>query len=156
MLQQLARLSLEADGRYATATELQFLKDYLQSLEQRVCAYEKIRAAEEEIVHAVEAKKRSHSTDLFQLNAQDITQVCRRDMVNVLRYSATALLFNDCDRLRESLLLWYRTIVRSFKYESYADVTYQVIQDVVKQHLTAEEAALLQPILALNHVLLGS
>lgn len=155
MLKQLARLSVEADGRYATAEELQFLKDYLQSLELRVSAYEKIQSAEEKIIHLVEEKKQSLNANLFQLNSRDITQVCRRDMVNVLRCSAAALLINDFDRLRDGLLLWYQTIVRAFKYERYAQVTYQVIQDAVNQYLTPEEAALFRPILELNHIILS-
>lgn len=155
MLKQLAHLSVEADGRYATAEELQFLKDYLQSVELRVSAYEKIRAAEEKIIYLVEAKKRSLNANLFQLNSQDVTQVCKRDMVNVLRHAAAALLINDFDRLRSGLLLWYQTIVRTFKYERYAEVTYQVIQDVVKQYLTPQEAALFCPILELSHIILS-
>ena len=50
MLNQLSRLSVEADGRYATTEELQFLKDYIQSLDLRLSAYEKISAAQTEIV----------------------------------------------------------------------------------------------------------
>jgi hypothetical protein len=155
MLRQLARLSVEADGRYATPEELQFLKDYLQSLEMRVSAYEKIQSAEEKIIYLVEAKKRSLNANLFQLSSQDVTQVCRRDLVNVLRYAAAALLINDFDRLRDGILLWCQTIVRTFKYKRYAEVTYQVIQDVVKQHLTPEEAALFYPFLELNHIILS-
>ena len=154
MLTQLSRLSVEADGRYATAQELQFLKDYLQSLELRVSAYEKIRAAEAEIIYLVEAKKQSLNVNLFQLGSQDVTEVCRRDMVKILRHAAAALLVNDFDYLRSSLLLWCRTIVHAFKYKSYAEVTYQVLQDVVEQYLTPQEATLFRPILELNRIVL--
>ena len=155
MLSQLTRLSVETDGRYATVEELQFLKDYLQSLEMRVSAYEKIRSAQEEIMSQVEEKKRSINADLFQLNSQDISQVCRRDMGNTLRYAAGALLINDIESLQSGLLLWAQTVVRTFKYQRYAEVTYQVIQDVVKQHLTPEEGALFSQILELNYVVLA-
>ena len=50
MLSQLARLTVEADGRYATSEELQFLKDYIESLDSRVSAYQKIQAAEAEVL----------------------------------------------------------------------------------------------------------
>lgn len=156
MLQQLARLSVEAEGRFATDEELQFLKDYLQSVEQRVIAYEKIHEAEEKIIHLVEAKKRAHNANLFQLNSGDVTQVCRRDLRNVLRHSAAALLFDERERLQESLLLWYQTIVRAYKYESYAKVTYQILQEAIKQYLLPEEATLFYPFLQLNQLVLSS
>ena len=59
MLNQLSRLSVEADGRYATSEELQFLKDYIQSLDLRLSAYEKISAAQTEIVDLVETQVRA-------------------------------------------------------------------------------------------------
>jgi hypothetical protein len=155
MLKQLARLSVEADGRYATADELQFLKDYLQSVDQRLSAYEKIRDAEEKIIPQVEEIKRSLDPNLFVMGSRDITEVCRRDMTNVIRCSAAALLINDLDRLRAGLLVWYQTIVRAFNYQRYAEITYQIIQDVVKEYLTAEEAELMLPILQLDHTILG-
>lgn len=154
MLTQLSRLSVEADGRYATAQELQFLKDYLESFELRVSAYEKIRDAEAEIIYLVEAKKQSLNPNLFKLGSQDVTEICRRDMVNILRHAAAALLVNDLDHLRSSLLLWCRTIVHAFKYKSYTEVTYKVLQDVVEQYLTPQEAALFRPILELNRIVL--
>jgi len=110
MLKQLARLSVEADGRYASAKELQFLKDYLQSLDQHVSAYEKIQAAEAEIISKVEESIRATDPHLFHKGSRDVTPTCKRDRVDVLRYSAAALLSNDLDRLREGLLLWYQTI----------------------------------------------
>lgn len=155
MLKQLARLSVEADGRYATALELQFLKDYLQSLELRVSAYEKIQAAEQEIISKVEAEIRATDPSLFRKGSRDMTPTCRRDRVDVLRYSAAALLSNDLDRLREGFLLWYQTIVRTFKDERAAGLTYKVMQEIVKDYLTPQEAALLCPILELNYILLG-
>ena len=155
MLKQLARLSIEADGRYATTQELQFLKDYLESLELRVSAYQKIQAAEAEIVSKVEAQMRAINPNLFSKGSRDFTPTCNRDRVYVLRYSAAALLLNDIDRLREGLLLWYKTIIRTFKDEEAAGLTYQVMQEVVKEYLTPQEAALLQPMLVLNQMLLS-
>lgn len=155
MLKQLARLSVEADGRYATTDELQFLKDYVQSLELRVSAYEKIQSAEEEIISKVEEEIRATDPSLFRKGSRDMTMTCKRDRVHILRNSAAALLSNDLDRLREGLLIWYQTIVRSFQDQRPAGVTYQVMQKIVKQYLTPQEAALFDPILELNHILLG-
>ncbi|MGK7872233.1 MAG: allophycocyanin [Xenococcaceae cyanobacterium] len=155
MLKQLARLSVEADGRYATASELQFLKDYLQSVDQRISAYEKIRDAEEKIIDQVEAKMRSIDPNLFLRDSQDITSVCKRDRKHTLRCSAAAMLINDLDRLRDGFLLWQRTIVQAFDIERPTEVTYQVMPEIIKQYLTAEEAELVMSVLQLDLTLLS-
>jgi Phycobilisome protein len=156
MLKQLAQLSVEAEGRYATDRELQFLKDYLQSAEQRMTVYTKIRNAEEKILHLVEAKKRTIDMGLFQMASKDITQICRRDLTMMLRCTAAAMLFGDLERLREGVLIWYRTIVKAFGYQKYTQVTYQVLQDAVNEQLDSEEVALIKPALQLNHSMLTS
>lgn len=155
MLNQLSRLSLEADGRYASSQELQPLKDYIQSLDMRVSAYKKIQAAEAEIINSVEAKMQATNPNLFRKGNRDVTKVCKRDRIDVLRYSMAALLSNDLDRLQQNFLLWYQTIIRAHQDGKAAGVSYQIMQEVVKQYLTSEEAALLSPILGLNKVILG-
>lgn len=155
MLNQLSRLSVEADGRYATREELQFLKDYIQSLDLRLGAYEKISAAHTEIVNSVETQVRATNPDLFRKGTRDVTATCKRDRFDVLRYSAAAVLSNDLDCLRESFLLWYRTIIRVFQDQQAAAVSYQVMLEVLKKHLTPQEAALISPVMGLNQVILG-
>jgi hypothetical protein len=155
MLTQLTRLSIEADGRYAKAEELQFLKGYFQSLDQRVSAYEKIRAAEAEIISQVEAKMRALDPNLFRSAAGDFTETWRKDIVQLLRYAAAALLFNEHDHLREGLLLWHNTIAKSYQFDRTCKTTFTVMPEVVKQYLTPQEAALFCPILELNHIILG-
>ncbi|MEG4446301.1 phycobilisome protein [Microcoleus sp. AT9_B5] len=155
MLSQLARLSTEADGRYASAEELQFLKDYLQSLNHRISAYKKIQASETEIMQQVEAQMQSLDPNLFRRGTQDVTQKCRGDIVQVLRHSAAAMLINDNERLRDRLLLWLQTILGAVQVRNTATVTYDVMKKVLKQYLTVEERNLFFPILDNNRTLLG-
>ncbi|MCU0547663.1 MAG: phycobilisome protein [Oscillatoriaceae cyanobacterium Prado104] len=155
MLSQLARLSTEADGRYASAEELQFLKEYFQSLNYRISAYKKIQAAEKEILRQVEAQIQSVDASLFRRGSQDVTSKWRLDTVRVLRHSAAALLTNDTERLRDRLLLWFQTILGAFQAKNSSAVTYDVMKKVLKQYLTAEEASLFFPILEINRTILG-
>ncbi len=155
MLTQLTRLSIEADGRYAVADELQFLKSYFHSLEERTSAYEKIRTSEVEIIRETEAKMRLIDANIFLNAAGDFTERWRNDIVQLLRYAAAALLFNEHEHLREGLLLWHNTIAKSYQFDHTCKVTFEVMPDVVKHFLTPEEAALFCPILSLNHILLG-
>lgn len=155
MLTQLTRLSTEADGRYAKLEEMQFLKSYFQSLDQRMSAYAKIRNSEVEIIDQVEAKMRTIDPNLFINAAGDFTQTWRKDIVQLLRYAAAALLFNDPDRLKEGLLLWHTTIVKSYKFDRTCKTTFEVMPGVIKQYLTTEEAALFCPLLEINRIALA-
>jgi hypothetical protein len=154
MFKQLTRLSIDADGRYATDDELKFLDDYLATVETRVSTYETIRENEEQIIYRWEAAKRGIKQDVFHMGDRDVSEICRRDMTNIFRCSATAILFNDLDRLREGLLIWYQTIVRAFKYDKYTNITYAVIQETIKEFLKPEEVELMLPALKLNHTIL--
>jgi Phycobilisome protein len=155
MLSQLARLSMEADGRYASAVELQFLKDYFQSLTHRLSAYKKIQASEKEIMRQVEAQIQSLDPSLFRRGTTDVTAKWRDDVSRVLRHSAAALLINDTERLRDRLLLWLQTILGAFQVKHNSAVTYDVMKKVLKQYLTAEEISLFFPILDINRTVLG-
>lgn len=156
MLKQLARLSNESEGRYASSAELQFIKDYLESVDTRISAYEKIQVASAEIVSKVAEIRSAAEPELFAKVSQvDGTTVCRRDFTNILRHSAAALLFDDRDRMPENFLLWYKTIVRTFHYDRAAGVTYKLIQEIAQDYLTPTESALFNPILQLNQVVLG-
>lgn len=156
MLRQLTNLSIEADGRYATASELNFLRNYLNSVELRISAYEKIRDREAEILEHWDAEKRNQKENLFHMGDYDMTKTCRRDQTNSLRYATTAMLLDELDRFREGALIWYQTIVKSFKYQAYAKINYLLIQDIIQFYLTAEEAKLIIPVLQLERTILSS
>lgn len=146
MLTQLSRLSIEADGRYASDRELKFLNDYFETVKTRISAYEKIRDAESEIIPRMEVAKKKADPTLFQLAGNDVTERCQRDLHRGLRYAAIAVLFNDLDYLRENPLLWYRTIVCSFGFAREMGVTYQIFPDIVKDYLSEEELELILPV----------
>lgn len=156
MLKQLASLSIEVDGRYATESELKFLKNYFDSVETRINAYEKIRDQEEEILKKWETAKRSHTKDLFHMGKSDLTEDCRRDQAICLRFATTAMLMDELDRLRESTLIWKKTIIKSFKEQAYAKIIYLLIQDTIRLYLTIEEADLIVPVFQLEHTIISS
>lgn len=154
MLTQLTRLSVEADGRYAIDEELQFLKGYFQSLEQRVSAYEKIRTAEEKIIDQVEAQMRNLDDKIFISASGDFSERWRKDITRQLRYAAAALLFNEHEYLRQGFLVWFKTIVTSYNFDRTCKMTFKVMPEVFKQYLTPEEAALFCQILGIHQIVL--
>jgi hypothetical protein len=149
MLKQFADLTLEADGRYAEDYELKFLEDYLDSQDIRMSAYVKIRDSAKEIVEAVRVAKNKRNPDF-----QDYYATCKRDLIDLIRYCAAALLFDDMERLRTNMLLWFQTISRAYNFENDNIDTYEVLLQVIPQFLTPEEAKLALPIFELNCVVL--
>lgn len=155
MLTQLKRLSMEADGRYASAQELKFARDYFESLPLRVSAYQKLRESDDEILEATEAKMRAIDPKIFMGPAGDFFEIWKRDTRRLIRYTAATVLFNDRDRLNEGMLIWYSTITKSYKFEHTCKTCFKVMPEVMKQYLSPEEFALVSPIVSLNSVVLS-
>jgi hypothetical protein len=156
MLKKFGRLGLETDARFASDSELQFIQDYLEQADQKITAYEKVRNQEQAIIDSWQELKRQCPQDLFTQNGRDISEICHRDATNILRFSAAAMLLDDLDRLRDGFLIWYQTIAKSYQYKSYAQINYRLVQTVIRQFLTPEEAMMIIPIFQLEQTILGS
>jgi len=155
MLSQLNTLAQEADGRFASDAELMFMQNYLRTARLRFSAYQKIQAAESKIIQQVKQKLKAIDPSLLQHGKTDLSAKWQRDAVRGLRYSAQALLIDDQESLEERLLLWFQTMMRAFKAERSCNATYVIMQDVVKQYLSAEEAELFCPLLEVTRSTLG-
>ncbi|PSB00733.1 phycobilisome protein [Merismopedia glauca] len=155
MLTQLKRLSIEADGRYASPQELQFCDEYFQSLPLRLSAYQKLKESADEIIALTELKMRAIDPKIFINSTGDFTPTWKKDIEQLVRYAAAALLFNDSDRLNEGLLIWHSTIAKSYKFDRTCKRTFQVMPEVMREYLSPEEFDLLSPLLSLNGVVLG-
>ncbi|MCY7272594.1 MAG: phycobilisome protein [Phormidesmis sp. CAN_BIN44] len=156
MLSQIQRLTLETEGRYATDEELGFLADYTRSFNLRVQTYQKIQECETTIVQQVQTKMRSTDPTLLRNGNEDITVKWKRDTLRVLRYAAAAMLIDDPETFRERFLFWFQTIMRAFGAQRSCNVTYTVMQEVVKQHLSPQQANLFLPTLEVTRRMLGT
>jgi Phycobilisome protein len=156
MLTQLNKLTREVDGRYATDSELTFMVELVNSYKDRLSAYRKLQAAEGVIMQQVKSRLRAIDPSILMSGKVDISKKCERDMTFVFRYSTLALLMNDPEMLQERVLFWLQTVTRSFKdHRRHCDVTYKVMQEVVKQYLTPTEANLFCPILEIDRSFLS-
>lgn len=155
MLNQLTRLSIEADGRYASDQEMQFLDNFFESVDLRVRCYEKIRDEEEKILDRTKAKMMTENSEIFARGSKDLSSIWRRDVMIILRCTGAAMLINDLDWLRDSILLWHRTIVNANKTQHISLATYNLMPEVLKECLTEEELGLILPILQLNQSILS-
>jgi Phycobilisome protein len=150
MLKQFADLTIEADGRYAEDYELKFLEDYLESQDLRMSAYVKIKDNAEAILEAVRVAKNKRNSEF-----KDYYGTCKRDLNDLIRYCAAALLFDDMERLRTNMLLWFQTIAKSWTFEDDNNDTYDVLLQVIPQFLTPEEAKFALPVFELNCAVLA-
>lgn len=155
MLKQLEQLSMTAEGRYATAEELEFLQNYLSTVDLRISAYQKIRDAEAEIIEQLEAKLRQKMPNIFQGGTGDLSGSSKRDTKNILRNTLAAMLIGDLDRLREHILLWQRTIIKAFKVKHIATAVHTTMPEIIEQFLTPAEFAAIEPVLRLNQAILA-
>jgi hypothetical protein len=155
MLTEVQALVQATDGRYASDQELMFFQVYLASVSTRLRAYQKIQAAEQQIINQVMVRLKAQKPDVFWVGGQDLEAKWQRDTVRVLRYSAMALLLDDPERFKDAMLLWFQTIMRAFGAQESCRLTYAAMQAVMPQYLNAEEMRLFLPILELSRVTLG-
>jgi hypothetical protein len=156
MLQQIEELCMTADGRYAADSELVFFQTYLKTARLRFSLYQKLQKLEPKLVQQVLEKLRAIDPNMLKSGDSDLTAKWQRDTVRTLRYAATALLTDDPYIFEERLLLWFQTIMKSFKAERSCEATYQAMQSVYREALTPEEADLFCPLLEMTRCTLGS
>ena len=156
MLSKLQQLGTDADGRYASDDELKFMDTYINSFEVRANAYRQIKAAEKEIVESVLTKLQKSQPRLLATRGEDIQNKWKQDTFRVLRHSAMTVLLDDPELLRQQFLYWFQTIMQAFGAQEACNVTYLIMQDVVRATLPKDVADLLCPILEMNRELLGS
>jgi hypothetical protein len=156
MLSELQQLGSNADGRYASDDELQFMDTYITSFESRVSAYQQIKAVEKEIVETVLAKIQKSHPSVLMAKGEDMQNKWKQDTYRVLRHSAMTVLLDDPQLLRQQFLYWFQTIMQAFGAQEACNITYLTMQDVVRQMLPKDIANLLCPILEMNRNLLGS
>jgi hypothetical protein len=143
MLTKLKRLSVDVEGRYATANELQFLKDYLDTADSRIALYEKLEETREEIDTTIEATLKAIDHGIYHRGDRDVSAICKRDRQHALRCLAIAMLIDDLERLRDDYLLWDQKIVRAFRDQRPVKLTYQILAQTLENALNTEESALI-------------
>jgi hypothetical protein len=150
MLSQMQRLSAEAEGRYATDEELRFLAEYLSNYELRLQTYQKLQQMEAGLLQKAYEKLVVQEPGMFRTGTTDLTSKWKRDTVRILRFSVTALLINDLDSHQEKMLLWFQSIARAVNIQKSCNLTYTVLQEIVRPHLSEPQANLFLPILEMN------
>jgi hypothetical protein len=156
MLSKLQQLGSSSDGRFASDDELQFMDTYISSFEKRVDAYRRIKAVEKEIVESVLTKMKTSYPNLLLPKGEDMQNKWKQDTFRVLRHSAMTVLLDDPEQMRQQFLYWFQTIMKAFNAQEACNVTYVLMQDVVREILPKDVSDLLCPVLEMNRNFLGN
>lgn len=103
-----------AEARYLTEEELDRYVQTLPEFKSRVDAAKEIAKAES----AVCGKVAKDVTEAYHYdeNHDLATKKCFRDICLTLRYATLSMLMNDPDWFRDKLLIWFKTILHSFRF----------------------------------------
>ncbi len=128
----------DAEGRYLSNTELLTLDQYAQSYSARVTAYAYVERYANQLV--AQALQQLAQTDgpTVQLHGH----LCQRDMGDVLRLSARAILMDNPEDFQD-FVLWMQNMMRAVKKEAQSAKAYGILQAVIQTQLPPDAATLI-------------
>lgn len=142
-----------AEGRYLEPTEQSALKDFAESLDERLEAMRAVQAKEGALVdRTAEAVKEDHPE--AETKHDKLEDKLRRDVTLVLRYCTMAMVRDDASFLEEKLLHWFRTIIEAYQMTDYADTAYGALLGAAEDELEGAHYKKLRPFLEMSHEVL--
>ncbi len=144
----------ESEGRYLLPDEMQTLQSYIDDLPRRIRVYQTLQAKENELLDRVMEKFQPTLPNLTRQHGPTAWQRCRRDLAMAWRYCALAMVLNDEDYLRDKLLYWLETILKSFKMRDQCNPAYRMMLDSLQLVFTSEECELIRPYVMLTQMML--
>lgn len=149
MNSRVAELMHQSEGRYLRPDELKTLHAYVEGIPKRVRLYQVLQAKEQELLDRVMEKFQPMMPNLIRQHGHLAWERCRRDLSMVWRYCCMAMLLNDEDYLRDKLLYWLETILKSFKMRDHCQPAYKLMLDSLTHIFGAEESEMIHPYLLL-------
>ena len=149
MNSRVAELMHQSEGRYLRPDELKTLHAYVEGIPRRVRLYQVLQAKEQELLDRVMEKFQPMMPNLTRQHGHLAWERCRRDLSMVWRYCCMAMLLNDEDYLRDKLLYWLETILKSFKMRDHCQPAYKLMIDSLTHIFGAEESEMIRPYLLL-------
>jgi hypothetical protein len=139
----LQSLIYAADDHYLSDADLDRCQKDVQSLSERIEAYETIRDRELSILQPAA----DYLCEEFP-NADP--KLLERGMVhwlNILRYSSMAMLLNNSEFLSQRILEWMPDMVQAYQLQDIEKALYRCLQTQLKSSLSPEQLGLLKPYL---------
>jgi hypothetical protein len=149
---ELKGLIHDAEDHYLQSQELHYFDQQVDSLAQRLEAYELLRDFELEVFQNVADQLQS---DFARLEADLFTRSLE-DGLAILRYSAMAMLQDNPQYLQRQLLEWLPSRVRAYELADVEKRLLQLLQTQLGKCIPAAKLALIQPYLVQVHRVLSS
>lgn len=133
----------QAENRFLKPEEITAFKRQAALLSQRLKIYEFLRDKEESIFQPVANKLQ----ETFPDETPEILERSLKNWVLVLRDSAMAMLLNDRNFIEQRLLDWLSGIVEAHQTRKIEATVGQLLQERLKELLSEQARAILQPFL---------
>lgn len=143
MHSEIKALLYEAEEHYLDPEEIEAFKTHASFLAPRLETYELLRDQEVAIFQPVA----DQLLKAFPQENQKTLERALKHWLTVLRYCAMAMLLHDQMFLRRRLLEWLTDLVQAYQIQSIEMTLYQLLQDRLKEVLSDEQLALVQPFL---------
>ena len=133
----------QAENRFLKTEELIAFKRHAASLAQRLKIYEFLREKETSIFQPIANKLQ----ETFPNEQQENLERSLKHWLLVLRYCGMAMLLNDRNFLEQRLQDWLSGIVSAHQTETIEAAVCNLLQSRIKEMLSEQARAILQPFL---------
>jgi hypothetical protein len=136
-------LVYQAESRYLTLKELGLFAESVNSMPKRLNLYQLLRDREIKIMQAV-----ADQIEVQMPNANPkILELGIKNLILVMRYSAMAIVTDNPALLKTRLLDWLEQFTSVCDMQAVNRALYGLLNQILKQELTPEQLALLQPLI---------
>jgi hypothetical protein len=143
MYQDLKKLIFQAEDNYLQEAELDTFKTKVNSLAERLEAYEILREQEIALFQPIVDRL---VQDAAEQKPKAIEKAIKH-WIAILRYCSMAMLLNDPEYLQHRLLEWLTEQIKAHELQSLEIDIYKYLQMRLKKVLSAEQLTLLNPFL---------
>jgi hypothetical protein len=140
---EIETLLYKAEEHYLKPLEIKLFRHHATSLSQRLETYEFLRDQELAIFQPVVERLLL----AFPQEKQETLERALKHWLSVLRYCAMAMLLNDQEFLQRRLLEWLTDLLRAHQMQAVETSLYQLLQTRLKELLSDQQLALVQPFL---------
>lgn len=157
MITTFEQILLESDGTYLPPSRRSVIDQYASSVPERISIYRALQEYEKEIIDEVYNRLVAHDPSLLKYpdNSKDLRTKWQRDTKRVYCYTCNAMLINDPEWLKDTLLYWFSTVMKSYSALPACEATYAIMQEVTQEKLGKTATALINPFWELNRQMLS-
>jgi Phycobilisome protein len=151
------QMVLASDGSYLPPSQRCLIDQYASSVPERISTYRALQECEKEIIDEVYERLVARDPSLLKYpdNSKDLRAKWQRDTKRVYCYTCNAMLINDPEWLKDTLLYWFSTVMKSYNALPACEATYAIMKEVTQEKLGKTATALINPFWELNRQMLS-